>query len=325
MAYHHTPFPRTTLLAAALALAPWYAGTAQAQESVEGTLEHGPAHSVLWAVSPESGDLIGQVFANASQAGQVILAHCLPSLHCVAEDANTTQPPDSLTEGLSFGAQPSGWWLITHARSARMQPNLPLSERELHTRHGQLTITDEYLLLFNGRPVLVSPPQAAPTTHNVAPSATPHTLLARINTWWQGWWSVVRGKLLALLGRMPAPTPVATASAEPVQGNAALHVVAHFEQEGQDIFLLQDSGGTACPALYRFATLTPQGITITRDFGTCSDLATVKVEDSSNGTQEPRLTMVGTLDRVAPGHGPSLRLHHFVLRQGQVQELVGQR
>lgn len=325
MPRHHAPSPRTTLLAAALALAPWYAGTAQAQETVEGTLERGPVHSVLWAISPESGDLIGQVFANASQAGQTILAHCLPGLHCVAEDANTAEPPDSLTEGLSFGAQPSGWWLITQARSARMQPNLPLSESELHTRHGQLTITDEYLLLFNGRPVLVSPPQAAPTTPLAAPSATPRTLLERINTWWQDWWSLVRGKLLALLGRTPAPTPVATASADPVQGNAALHVVAHFEQEGQDIVLLQDSGGTACPALYRFATLTPQGITVTREFGTCSDLATVTLEDTSNGMKEPHLTMVGALHPAAPGHRPGLRLHHFVLRQGQVEELVAQR
>lgn len=325
MPRHHAPSPRTTLLAAALALAPWYAGTAQAQETVEGTLERGPVHSVLWAVSPESGDLIGQVFANASQAGQTILAYCLPGLHCVAEDAGTAEPPNNLTEGLSFSSQPSGWWLITQARSARMQPNLPLSERELHTRHGQLTITDEYLLLFNGRPVLVSPPQAATTKHLAAPSATPRTLLERINTWWRDWWSLVRGKLLALLGRTPAPTPVATASADPVQGNAALHVVAHFEQEGQDIVLLQDSGGTACPALYRFATLTPQGITVTREFGTCSDLATVTLEDTSNGMKEPRLTMVGALDPVAPGHGPGLRLHHFVLRQGQVEELVVQR
>lgn len=324
MPRHHAPSPRTTLLAAALALAPWYAGTAQAQETVEGTLERGPVHSVLWAVSPESGDLIGQVFANASQTGQTILAHCLPGLHCVAEDASTAEPPDSLTEGLSFGAQPSGWWIITQARSARMQPNLPLSERELHTRHGRLTITDEYLLLFNGHPVLVSPPQA-PTTHNAAPSTTRRTLLERINTWWQDWWSQVRGKLLALLERTPAPTPVATASADPVQGNAALHVVAHFEQEGQDIVLLQDSGGTACPALYRFATLTPQGITVTREFGTCSDLAAVTLEDTSNGMKEPRLTMVGTLDPVAPGHRPGLLLRHFVLRQGQVEELVAQR
>ena len=84
-------------------------------ETLEGTLERGPVHSVLWAVSPESGDLIGQVFANASQAGKAVLAHCLPGLHCVAEGASSVEPPESLTGQLPFSIQPSGWWLITQA------------------------------------------------------------------------------------------------------------------------------------------------------------------------------------------------------------------
>ena len=326
--HHHAPPPRTALLAAALALAPWCAGTAQAEETLEGTLERGAAHSVLWAVSPESGDLIGQVFANASQAGQIILAHCLPGLHCVAEGTSTAEPPDSLTEGLSFGAQPSGWWLITQARSAHMQPSLPLSVRQLHTRHGQLAITDEYLLLFNGRPVLVNTPQAAPPQHNAAPNTTPRTLLERINTWWQDWWSQVRGKLLTLLRRAPAPTHATTAPAEPLQGNAALHVVAHFELEEQDIVLLQDSGGTACPALYRFATLTPLGIAVTPEFGTCSDIASVTLAEAPSGAKEPQITMVGARGPLEPEDAEQntrMQLHHFTLRQGQVQELLGQR
>jgi hypothetical protein len=315
------PLP-SILRLAALALA---CGCASAQaETLEGTLERGPAHSVLWAVSPESGDLIGQVFANASQAGQTILARCLPGLSCVAEDAATEELPDELAGQLPFNARPSGWWLVTQAHSAHMQPSLPMNERELHTRHGQLAITDEYLLLFNGRPVLANPPQAA----NPPPTTAPRTLLERINAWWQSWWSQVRGKLLALLGRTPvppAPPPAATAQAEPVQGNAALHIVAHFELEGQDIVLLQDTGGTACPALYRFATLTPQGIAVTREFGTCSDLATVTLEETPSGVQEPLVTMVGALDPAEPGQEhPRIRLHRFVLRQGQVQELQAQ-
>ena len=315
MKHHHTSIPRLAALALACACA-----SAQA-DTLEGTLERGPTHSVLWAVSPESGDLIGQVVANASQAGQTILAHCLPGLHCVAEGASTAEPPDGLTEGLPFSAQPSGWWLITHANSAHMEPSLPMSERQLHTRHGQLSITDEYLLLFNGRPVLANAPQPAePPT-----SAAPHTLLERIRAWWQNGWTQMRSKLLALLGRTPAPPPAATQT-EPVQGNAALQIVAHFELEGQDIVLLQDTGGTACPALYRFATLTPQGIAVTREFGTCSDLAAVTLEEVPKGAQEPLVTMAGTLDAVEPGQeAPRMRLHHFALRRGQVQELQVQR
>lgn len=318
MKRHHTFIPRLAALALACACASTQADT------LEGTLERGQVHSVLWAVSPESGDLIGQVFANASPAGHTILAHCLPGLSCVAEGSASVEPPEELAEQLRFDDQPSGWWLIEQVRSAHMQSSLPMSERQLSTRHGQLTITDEYVLLFNGRPVLSNPPQPAePPT-----SAAPHTLLERINAWWQSWWDQVgplRGKLLALLGRTPAPPPVA-AQADLVQGNAALHIVAHFELEGQDIVLLQDTGGTACPALYRFATLTPQGIAVTREFGTCSDLAATTLQEMPSGAQEPLVTMVGAIDPVEPGQDhPRLRLHHFTLRQGQVQELQAQR
>lgn len=316
----------------ALVLAACTCTSAQAQqETLEGMLERGPAHSVLWAVSPESGDLIGQVFANTSPAGQTILAHCLPGLHCVAEGASTTEPPDGLTEQLPFSAQPSGWWLITQSRSAYMQPSLPMNARQLSTRHGQIAISDEHVLLFNGRPVTASPPDAAKAAAP-APSSTPRTVLDRISAWWQGFWAAMRGKLLALLGGTPATQseqPAAIAQAELVQGNSALQVVAHFELDGgQDIVLLQDTGGTACPALYRFATLTPQGIAVTQTFGTCSDLAAVTFDETPSGMPEPLLTMTGFLGPFEPEEAQQrtrMQLHRFALRQGQVQELQAQR
>ena len=300
-------------------------------ETLEGTLERGPVHSVLWAVSPESGDLIGQVFANASQAGKAVLAHCLPGLHCVAEGASSVEPPESLTGQLPFSIQPSGWWLITQATDVYMQPSLPMSERQLSTRHGQLAITDEHLLLFNDRPVLASQPQTAGPAPQASavPNNAPLTLLEHVRAWWQGWWSQVRGKLLALLGRTPpqtqASTPVPSpAAAEPVQGNSALHIVAHFELEGQDIVLLQDTGGTACPALYRFATLSPQGIGVTPEFGTCTNIATVAIDEGHGGSHEPIVTMNGSRGPFEPEEEQRrahMQLHRFVLRQGQVHEI----
>lgn len=300
-------------------------------ETLEGTLERGPVHSVLWAVSPESGDLIGQVFANASQAGKAILAHCLPGLHCVAEGASSVEPHESLTGQLPFSIQPSGWWLITQATNAYMQPSLPMSERQLSTRHGQLAITEEHLLLFNDRPVLASQPQTAGPAPQASPvpNNAPLTLLEHVRAWWQGWWSQVRGKLLALLGRTPpqtqASTPVPSpAAAEPVQGNSALHIVAHFELEGQDIVLLQDTGGTACPALYRFATLSPQGIGVTPEFGTCTNIATIAIDEGHGGSHEPIVTMNGSRGPFEPEEEQRrahMQLHRFVLRQGQVHEI----
>ena len=346
--------PLVRRCAAPLALAcacAFICASAQAQETLEGTLERGPAHSVLWAVSPESGDLIGQVFANTSPAGQTILAHCLPGLHCVAEGAIATEPPEDLPGQLRFGDQPSGWWLVTRARSAAMQASLPLSERELRTRHGLLSITDEHLLLLNGRPVLASPPQAeppasapapalapAPTASGHAPKPQPPALMERLRAWLGSWWHQLRGLLAGWLGSAPArapqaeatpeppPQPPAAGTAEAVQGNAALHIVAHFESEDRDTVLLQDTGGTACPALYRFATLTPQGIAVTPAFGTCSDIATAALDTAPGST--PVVTMTGFLGPFEPEEEQQrahLQLHRFALRQGQVAELQAPR
>lgn len=350
----HTPRQPRWQRTATLALLALALGGASAQaETLEGTLERGEQHSVLWFVSPESGDLIGQVFANTSQAGQVILAKCLPGMACTAEGVSTGEADEQLLEKLKFSAQPSGWWHIELAKNAYMQPNLPMSERELSTRFGHLHINDDYWLLFKGSPVLDSPPQAAPAalpTQKAESSATPTTepaeptLLTRLQTWWSNLRAKLQHQLLALLGRAPAdsaapaqeqpqsasiaqapPAPANDGTAEVVQGNNALHLVAHFELPDRDIVLLQVTGGTACPALYRFATLTQQGITVTPEFGTCSGIASISLPDPQPGeVPEPRLSLVGFMGPFEPEaeqERASRRLYRFLLRHGKVLEL----
>ena len=39
-----------------------------------------------------------------------------------------------------------------------------------------------------------------------------------------------------------------------------------------DIALIQNNGGTACPALYQVATINESGVRMSSEFGTCSDL-----------------------------------------------------
>ena len=327
----HTPRQPRWQRTATLALLALALGGAYAQaETLEGTLERGEQHSVLWFVSPESGDLIGQVFANTSQAGQVILAKCLPGMACTVEDANTGEADEQLLEKLKFSAQPSGWWHIELAKNAYMQANLPMSERELSTRFGHLHINDDYWLLFKGSPVLDSPPQAAPAalpTQKAESSATPTaepaepTLLTRLQTWWSNLRAKLQHQLLALLGRAPAND----GTAEVLQGNNSLHLVAHFELPDRDIVLLQVTGGTACPALYRFATLTQQGIAVTPEFGTCSGIASISLPDPQPGeVPEPRLSLVGFMGPFEPEaeqERASRRLYRFLLRHGKVLEL----
>ena len=325
--------PLRRLRIAALALALAHAGAQAA--TFEGPLERGPTHSVLWFVSPESGDLVGQVFANDSPAGRTILADCLPGLHCVVEGASAVEPPEDLTRQLHFDPSPSGWWLITQARSAHMQGSLPLHERELRTRYGQLRINEEHLLLLEGRPVLGNPQPASPPTAAAAPQPPQPGLWTRFTAWWDGLWR----KLLARLGReSPAAAPASPAAtndkaaapwhipgtAEVVQGNSRLDLVAHYELDGQDVVLLQDTGGTGCPALFRFATLSPQGIAVTPEFGSCSDIASANLEKSPDGPPTPTVVMSGFLGPFEPAQAREQafsKIQRFALRQGSVVEL----
>lgn len=57
-----------------------------------------------------------------------------------------------------------------------------------------------------------------------------------------------------------------------VEGNSSLSIVANYELGKNDVLLLQNNGGTACPALYRFITISIAGVSVTPGFGTCSDI-----------------------------------------------------
>ena len=123
----------------------------------------------------------------------------------------------------------------------------------------------------------------------------------------------------------PAAAPSHNGTARVVQGDVALHLVAHFELPDRDIMLLQSTGGTACPALYRFATLTQQGIAVTPEFGTCSDIASIVLPDPQPGNDpEPVLSIVGfkgPSNPEAEKQRAARNLHRFALRQGKVLEM----
>src|ERR1041384_1392216 len=61
-----------------------------------------------------------------------------------------------------------------------------------------------------------------------------------------------------------------------VEANNSLDLSKPFEIGAADVVLVTDNGGTACPALYYFVTVTNSGAKVTPSFGTCSDLAKVK-------------------------------------------------
>lgn len=61
-----------------------------------------------------------------------------------------------------------------------------------------------------------------------------------------------------------------------IQGNNSLSLLGTYRLDTQDIVLIQDNGGTACPAQLYFITLSASKVKASQPFGTCSDLIKVK-------------------------------------------------
>jgi hypothetical protein len=57
-----------------------------------------------------------------------------------------------------------------------------------------------------------------------------------------------------------------------VEGNSGLSIVADYQVGQSDVLLLQDTGGSACPAMFRFITVNAAGLRASPEFGTCSDI-----------------------------------------------------
>lgn len=57
-----------------------------------------------------------------------------------------------------------------------------------------------------------------------------------------------------------------------IEGNSGLSIVADFQVGQSDVLLLQDTGGSACPAMFRFITVNASGLRASPEFGTCSDI-----------------------------------------------------
>jgi hypothetical protein len=64
-----------------------------------------------------------------------------------------------------------------------------------------------------------------------------------------------------------------------IEGDFSLTIKENLTyKDGNAILLMNSSGGTACPALYRLIMLTPSFINQTPEFGNCSDLPKVSTE-----------------------------------------------
>lgn len=87
--------------------------------------------------------------------------------------------------------------------------------------------------------------------------------------------------------------------APPIQGNNALTVVRRVTYPTRELVLLQDTGGSACPAQFHFVVVDARGARATAAFGTCSDLVTVHVKGETVLVAMPEFR--GPFEPVAKG------------------------
>lgn len=255
-------------------------------ESFDGFLETGEYYSALWRVSEESGDLIGHAFANRSAVGRLVLQSCLPEMLCQVDGATTTELTFEDLAHLPLGDaanMASAIFEIERAELAYMIPALESGEEALQTRFGHLYIDQELRLFFNGQPVL------APSNAQAITTSIGENSVETAQPGWQIFLANIRAHVRRVL-QWPAPVDSAIierqeaqqqAEWEPVQGNSSLRMVDVYQSDVGDVVVLMDTGGTACPALFRILSVTSTGAVSTPLFGTCSEIARIWSVDPS--------------------------------------------
>jgi hypothetical protein len=106
-----------------------------------------------------------------------------------------------------------------------------------------------------------------------------------------------------------------------IKGGYSLNLGRPFRMGENDVALVTDNGGTACPYLYYFVTLSESGAQATHSFGTCNAVISVKQKDDSI-----LLSMHGYRGPFEPEEDQkkaARETHTFVFHDGVVKETAG--
>ncbi|MDH5859184.1 hypothetical protein [Lampropedia aestuarii] len=228
---------------------------------------------------------------------------------------------------------------IERAELAYMIPAFESGEEELQTRFGNLRIDQEQRLFFNGQAVLAPIDAQATATSSHANTATAAQ---------SGWLAFLANIRAHMRRALQWDVPVVRTSTEhqsnqgqadwePVQGNSYLRMVDVYSSDAGDVVVLMDTGGTACPALFRILSVTSTGAVSTPLFGTCSDVTRIwGVEPAYLQDQYPnspaalaqlpvvQLAMTEFLGPFEPEQArlqAAMRIKRFEFVDGHIQEL----
>jgi hypothetical protein len=103
-----------------------------------------------------------------------------------------------------------------------------------------------------------------------------------------------------------------------IEANSSLDLSEPYQIGTSDVVLVTDNGGTACPAVYYFVTVTESGAKGTPSFGTCSDLIKVKRNGDSISVSMPGYQ--GPFETKRAQSRAARERHVFIYHAGVVTE-----
>lgn len=121
--------------------------------------------------------------------------------------------------------------------------------------------------------------------------------------------SVGKDKTLEFNGRGLEPT---------ITGNNSLTLGEPIRLGATDVVIVRDNGGTACPFLYYFVTVSKSGAKATPSFGTCGEITEVKPAGESITVVMPGYR--GPFEPQKERREAQKQKHTFIFRNGAVKE-----
>src|SRR6266852_4247635 len=103
-----------------------------------------------------------------------------------------------------------------------------------------------------------------------------------------------------------------------IEANNSLDLSEPYQIGTADVVLVTDNGGTACPAIYHFVTVTKSSAKVSPSFGTCSDLIKVKRTGDTISVSMPGYQ--GPFESKRAQSRAARERHVFIYRAGVVTE-----
>ena len=104
----------------------------------------------------------------------------------------------------------------------------------------------------------------------------------------------------------------------PIQANNSLDVGKPYQIGATDVVLITDNGGTACPFLYYFVTVSASGAKPSPLFGTCAEVTTARRTGDSISVYMPGFE--GPFESQRKQLRAAMEKHVFIFRAGVVTE-----